>query len=285
MNLCFFTMANKKRIDWAHKLILSGAAVNRPIYFYRIPESHPDPKRFKTELLINDNLPEADKYVYLDSDIFMLQHGDWESDEAIGAVSEARFRIAAKHYFAKGDSKGYNSYVELIKQNNNPIRVNTGLIAIPSNIRKQVGERWQYWCNYVESFCDKPMKMRDQPQFPFVMEELKIPVLPGRFCAIVKREMVTSEHIALHASGHPSGGSLKQYTDAVSRVLGDFESNNYYTITKQIMVYSKNPTHPIGVIENDELRTKLLLTFPGLVLDTTNADFIIDVSGTYKPIQ
>jgi hypothetical protein len=117
------------------------------------------------------------------------------------------------------------------------------------------------------------------------MEELKIPVLPGRFCAIVKREMVTSEHIALHASGHPSGGSLKQYTDAVSRVLGDFESNNYYTITKQIMVYSKNPTHPIGVIENDELRTKLLLTFPGLVLDITNADFIIDVSGTYKPIQ
>ena len=275
MNICFFTMANNKRLDWAYNLILSGAAVNRPIWFYRIPETHPDPKRFKTELLVGDLLPEADKYIYLDSDIFMLQHGDWESEEAIGAVSEAQFHIGAKHYFAKGDSNGYNNYITLLKQHNNPTRVNTGLIAIPSNIRKQVGERWQYWCEYIESFCNKPMKMRDQPQFPFVTEELKIPVLPGRFCAIVKRENVLPEHIALHASGHPSGNSLKQYTDAVDRVLGGNKGINsessmrWHILSRLILSYSENPIYPIGAevgVFKGENAINLLNTFPGLKL-------------------
>jgi predicted O-methyltransferase YrrM len=119
------------------------------------------------------------------------------------------------------------------------------------------------------------MKMRDQPQFPFIMEELKIPVLPGRFCAIVKRENILPEHIALHASGHPSGNSLKQYTDAVDRVLrGDKGLNTEismrcHVLSRLILSYSENPAHPIGAevgIFKGENAINLLNIFPGLKL-------------------
>ena len=261
-------------MTWARRLVCSGAAVGRPIWFYRIPESHTDPKRFKCELLVGDLLPEADKYIYLDSDVFMLQHGDWEAEECLGAVSEQRFRIGAKHYFSSGADCA--KYIELLHEHGDPERVNTGCIVIPANIRKQVGERWSYWCKKIEEMCERPMKMRDQPQFPFVMKEFNIPVLPGRFCAIVKREPVTEDHIALHASGHPSGNSMKQYTDALQKVLGgDINDANthkdvrWQVLTDLIMRCTENSAYPVGAevgVFKGNNASKLLDTFPGLCL-------------------
>lgn len=272
MQLCFFTMANSKRMSWARRLVCSGAVVDRPIWFYRIPDSHPDPKRFKCELLMGDQLPEADKYIYLDSDVFMLQHGDWESPECLGAVSEQRFRIRARHYFNSG--KDCEKYLALLKENDCPERVNTGCVVLPAGIRKQAGERWLHWCHIVEEMCEQPMKMRDQPQFPFVMKEFNIPVLPGRFCAIVKREPVTKAHIALHASGHPSGNSMKQYTDAVQMLLGgDPDGSNtqknvrWQVLTDLVMRYAEDSTHPVGaevgVFKGGNV-SRLLDAFPGM---------------------
>ena len=274
MQLCFFTMSNSKRMSWARRLVCSGAVVGRPIWFYRILDSHPDPKRFKCELLIGDQLPEADKYIYLDSDVLMLQHGDWESPECVGAVSEQRFRIRARHYFSSGSD--CEQYLRLLKECDSPERVNTGCVVLPADIRKQVGERWRYWCERVEEMCERPMKMRDQPQFPFVMKEFNIPILPGRFCAIVKREPVTESHIALHASGHPSGNSLKQYTDAVQRLLGgDINEANtqkdlrWQVLTDLIMRYAENSAYPVGVevgVFKGGNASRLLNAFPGLRL-------------------
>ena len=269
MNLCFFTMANFRRYDWAYRLILSGKAVDRPIWFFRIPENHPDPKRYKLELLSGDLLPEADKYVYLDSDIFMLKHGNWESDEAVGAVSEEPFHISSKWSFA--DTTGYKMYCKLFDEYGRPTRVNTGLVAIPGNIRKQVGERWKYWCEYIESFCEKPMKFRDQPQFPFVMKELNIPVLPSYYCAIVKRENIKPEHIALHASGHPGGNDLDKYMNAANRLLGESvvqeKGMRWDVLTKLIIQYAPNPTYSIGAevgVLKGENVSHLFRTFPGI---------------------
>lgn len=270
MNLCFFTMANFRRYDWAYRLILSGKAVNRPIWFFRIPDNHPDPKRYKLELLYGDLLPDnADKYIYMDSDTFMLQYGDWESEEALGAVSEEPFHISSKWSFA--DNTGYKAYCDLFNKYNRPARVNTGLVVIPGNIRKQVGERWKYWCEYIESLCEKPMKFRDQPQFPFVMSELQIPVLPPRFCAIIKRENIKPEHIAIHASGHPAGNDLDKYMGAANSLLGESVVNNqgmrWDVLTNLIIQYAPNPTYPIGAevgVLKGENVSHLFRTFPGI---------------------
>ena len=271
MKLCFFTMANNKRYDWAHRLILSGEAVKRPIWFFRIPDGHPDPKRYKIELLMGDLLSEADKYIYLDSDVLMLQHGDWESEEAYGAVSEEKFHISSKNAFS--DEKGYKAYCDLFAKYNYPTRVNTGVVVLPGSIRKQVGERWKYWCEYIESLCELPMKLRDQPQFPFVMCEFKIPVLPDRFCAIIKRESVRPDHIALHASGHPRGDDLNQYISAANKLLGEQVvgggGKRWHVLTKLIIQYAPNPTYPVGAevgVYRGENAFHLLDIFPGLKL-------------------
>ena len=271
MQLCFFTMANSKRMSWARRLVCSGAVVDRPIWFYRIPDTHPDPKRYKCELLMGDRLPDADKYIYLDSDVLMIQHGDWEAEECLGAVSEQRFRIRARHYFSSGED--CDKYLQLLREQGNPERVNTGCVVLPAGIRRQVGERWLYWCKQVEDLCEKPLKMRDQPQFPFVMHEFNIPVLPSRFCAIVKREPITDEHIALHASGHPSGNSLKKYTDVANKLLGPMTDDNPQDITWQVLTgllmrYAKDSAYPVVGILGEDTDTGHMLqkALPGIEL-------------------
>jgi len=235
---------------------------------------------------MGDRLPDADKYIYLDSDVLMIQHGDWEAEECLGAVSEQRFRIRARHYFSSGED--CDKYLQLLREQGNPERVNTGCVVLPAGIRRQVGERWLYWCKQVEDLCEKPLKMRDQPQFPFVMHEFNIPVLPSRFCAIVKREPITDEHIALHASGHPSGNSLKKYTDIVDRLLGGAlnvsnpQDITWQVLTELLMRYAKDSAYPVvGVLGEDANTLDMLQkTFPGLELH-----YIEDVKDAIYPFD
>jgi len=270
-------MANDKRLDWARRLISSGDVVDRPIWFYRIPENDKDPKRFKIFLLAGDTLPAADKYVYLDSDVIMQKHGDWESDECWGAVSEERFKIP--HSNAFNCKKGVEEFVKVWehyeKKYGHIERVNTGCVILPPDKRKAIALRWLSWCNMMESMCEKKMKLRDQPQFPFVMCEFDLPVAPQRFMGIVKREPITDEHILIHASGHPSGNAREQYNDVVRNVLGGYlkefgtetQDVRWQVFSNLILKHAENPTYPVG-IENGIFRGQnaehMLRTFPGL---------------------
>ena len=51
MDICFYTMANDNRLEWARHLVSSGDVVDRPVWMFRIPPDHKDPKRYKIELL------------------------------------------------------------------------------------------------------------------------------------------------------------------------------------------------------------------------------------------
>ena len=272
--LCFFTMANKKRLGWAQRLISSGDVVGRPIWFYRIPDSHPDPKRYKIELLMGDLLPEAEKYVYLDSDTFMLQYGDWESSECVGAALE-NFRQDYRQGFS--DEKGHEAFCKLYKEYEAPERVNTGCVVLPSDIRKQVAQRWMEWCHKIDAFCEKPSKTRDQMHFAFVRKEFGLPILPSRFNALIKREEVLPDHILIHAAGKPHGDDVKSYHDAVNRVLGGYlwsipqteMGYRWQVITYLILLYAENPTFPVIAeigVDVGETANHLLRSFPGLKL-------------------
>lgn len=271
--ICFFTMADKAMIDQARSLILSGDIAGRPIWFYRIPADHPDPKRYKLELLASDLLPDADKYVYIDADSLMLKHGDWESGECLGAKYE---------HWGTGDGyenvftgTGFDVFRRLHKEYGSPPRLNSGLVVLPGNIRKQFAKDWLDWCHKIDALSSEWLWIRDQMGYMFAHKQYNLPVLPERFSCIVKREKLTEKYISLHAAGHPKGEARKQYTDAIDRILGGNISEmantapdcRWQVLADLIMRYAEDPAHPViaemGVFKGEATR-HLLRTFPGL---------------------
>lgn len=276
MELCFFTMSNNKRITWARRLVSSGDAVNRPIWFFRIPADHPDPKRYKVELLKSDLLPDADKYVYIDADAIMIQHGDWEATDCIGAKHE-KWQTALKYSNYFPGLEGWGEYCAIYEAEGKPNRMNSGLVVLSANIRKDFAQRWQYWNECIDAVTSKRIAVRDQIGFAFVYKEFNLPILPERFCAIPKREKVTGEHILMHASGHPTGNAIKPYYNVVDRLLGgtigsqplDKRNVRWQVLTDLLVRCAEDSAHPTmlenGVFKGETTR-HMLDTFPGLLI-------------------
>ena len=273
MNICFFTMANEAMMGMARSLIISGDVVGQPIWFYRIPEDHPDPKRYKLYLLRSDLLPEADKYVYIDADSLMLKPGDWEAGDCWGAKYE---------HWGRGDGygnvftgTGFSDFLKLYKKHGSPPRLNSGLVVLSGKMRKQFAEDWLEWCLKIDALSSEWLWIRDQMGYMFAHTKYRLPILPERFSCIVKREKLTDKYVSIHAAGHPKGAALKQYTDAVDRLLGgtleDAEkttpNRRWQVLTDLIMRYAEDSAYPViaemGVFKGDTTR-HLLRTFPGL---------------------
>lgn len=273
MKLCFFTMANQQMIEQARSLILSGDKVGRPIWFYRIPKDHPDPKRYKLDLLESDLLPEADKYIYIDADCLMLQHGDWESMDCWGAKYEHWSNVGGyRHVFEEG---GYDEFLKLYKDSGSPLRLNSGVVVLSGKIRKRFAREWREWCERIDALSPGWLWVRDQMAYMFVHKKYGLPVLPNRFNCAVKREKIGTDTILIHAAGDPKGTARKQYTDSIDRILGGKLENitletmgfRWQVLTELIMRCAQDTAHPVvaemGVFKGETTR-HLLRTFPGL---------------------
>jgi hypothetical protein len=279
MDLCFFTMANRKFLERARYLVSSGDAVDRPIWFYRIPDDNPDPKRYKIELLLRDDLPRADRYIYLDADNLMLKHGEWESDECVGVVPftfKNRMRYV-RRYFAPNDTAGFEAYYKLLEAYGFPAQVNSGCIVLPANIRKQVAERWMEWCKKIDSLCTERTPLRDQMHLAFVVKEMGLPFIPKKYNVCLKYERVGDDAVVIHAAGHAARSAMRPYNKAVTELLGGPLRGTPLTatgfcwqlLTHLIMQYARDPTYPIGAevgILAGENAGHLLKSFPGLRL-------------------
>jgi len=276
MDICFYTMANDNRLEWARHLVSSGDVVDRPVWMFRIPPDHKDPKRYKIELLGSDLLPEADKYVYLDADSIMLKHGDWESDDCIGAKHE-HWGNAGQYYKALRGEQARRMYIDLYNQSGRPLRMNSGLVVLSAGIRHEFAERWQYWNERIDSFSDHPerAKIRDQIGFAYVFEEFGLPALPERFCCLPKSEPFRDDHIMIHAAGKPSGAAIAPYTNAVNsllggsmKTLGNDRPNCRWQVLAHLLVHlAKDPARSklaeIGVFKGETTK-HMLNAFPGL---------------------
>jgi len=231
---------------------------------------------------MGDDLPEADKYVFLDADTLFLKHGDWESDECFGAVSEEhlwpRQGLIERDLMRNFDSiEGRQAFYALYETYGKPHRCNSGCIVLPADIRKEVGRLWKKWCDKLDALTEKPSKQRCQMQFGFVMAELNLPILPSRFSAFVKKEDVRPDHVLIHAAGKPGPPAVQRYHDAVQRVLGGYLGHKKLTdknlrwqvLARLILILVPDPTHPVGAeigIGKGVNASHLLGTFPGLKL-------------------
>jgi hypothetical protein len=273
MKICFFTMANESMMAQARHLILSGDIAGRPIWFFRIPEDHPDPKRYKLELLMGDLLPDADKYVYLDADSLMLQYGDWEAGDCWGAKYEHWGRGSGYGNVFTGT--GFDKFLALYKEYGSPPRLNSGCVVLSGKIRKQFAVDWLEFCLRIDAMSSEWLWIRDQMGYMFAHMKYRLPILPARFSCIVKREILGDHYISLHAAGHPKGAALAQYTHAIDRILGGSISEMAYNspdcrwqvIADLIMKHAEDPAHPViaemGIFKGETTR-HLLRIFPAL---------------------
>ncbi len=280
MDVCFFTMSNHEMLTWARRLVSSGDVVDRPVWFYRIPPDHPDPKRFKLDLLAGDLLPEADKYVYLDADCIFQNHGEWETDEWTGAKHES-WDPPNRYSGAFPGKEGWPEFIEIyngfVEEHGEFPRLNSGAMAIPGGIRKELARRWTEWNQKFDDLTTQRIKVRDQIGFGFAAHELGIGALPAGIVGVPNREVVDGNHSVIHASGRPNPKQLVPYNNAVENVLNGYLQNQdpqkdgyrWQVLTHLLMKYAEDSAHPVmaevGVFKGWNVE-HMLKAFPGLTV-------------------
>lgn len=280
MDICFFTMSNKKMLPWARRLVSSGDTVNRPVWYYRIPPDHPDPKRYKIELLAGDLLPKADKYVFLDADCIMQSHGEWESEEWTGAKHEL-WGTSKQYSGAFPGREGWETFAEthdiLVMKHGEFPRLNSGTFAISEMLKRPLSYLWKKWNDEFDAMTTQRLKVRDQIGFGFAAIELGIGALPDKVVGIPKREVVDDSFCVIHASGRPNPKQLTPYSNAVRKVLGGYlrrqnpqkDGYRWHELTRLLMRHAEDSAHPvmaeIGVFKGWNTE-HLLKAFPGLTV-------------------
>lgn len=270
MKICFFTMADAKKLHLARNLVYSGVRCNRPIWFFKIPPQE-DKKRYKIKLLKGDLLPDAEKYVYLDADCLMLATGKWEDKSVFGA----RVEKPRSHNLRFKSEGARDRFCKHLNEEAKP-ECNTGCVVVPAENRKQIAERWLYWCQYVDTFLDKPSGTRDQFHFRFVRKEFDIPDLPEQYCALPTVEDIRPGSILAHFTA--IGRSYPKYKTCYNGLLGkelheeafnESMKSRWKSIVDLVLRYAENPTMPVGAeigVHKGETTNLIMKALPGLKL-------------------
>ena len=229
MNIYFFTYVDnnpKYRRD-AEILIKSGEKYGRDIHLYEIPDDEIW-NRYKVKLIASD-LPEADRYVCLDSDTVLICHGDWESDDCQGTMDILYYmnsvnRNKYTHSFIKnhtlldGDKGAYEYILNMWRQLEEPIWRNSGVVVVDRQDKRIMSQQWLAWMEIVDSHCDTGKVVGDEAPLMFAAHAGKWPLLPPRFNVCLKWQPMIADAVLLHADGNVDGEKAKPYFDAVKRI-------------------------------------------------------------------
>jgi len=230
MNCFFFTYVDKNpkyRRD-AEILIASGRKFGREIHLFEIPEGAMW-NRYKVQLIASD-LPEADRYICLDSDTVLTCHGDWEADDCQGVTDILYYmdepdRLKYTHSFIKnhtlldGDAKAYEYILDLWRRLECPRWYNSGVVVLDAGIRLNFCDIWNHWMDLVDSHCSAGYVVGDEAPLMFMMHEIDGPRLPPRFNGLCKWQQIYDWHVLIHADGNVTGEKRVPYNLAVERVL------------------------------------------------------------------
>lgn len=229
MNLYFFTAADKNPVyrREAEILIASGKKYGREIHFYDIPDGRIW-NRYKVEL-ISSKLPDADKYIYLDSDTVLTCHGDWEAEECNG-VADALYcwpdqRIKHTQGFMRnhttciGEGKGFDYIDDLWRQYDLPIWCNSGVTVLKAEDRLPFCKLWKEWMVDIDNHCQKRYMVGDEAPLMFARHIYVLPLLPPRFNGLCKWQPINDWHVLIHADGNVSGKDRIPYIEAVKKVM------------------------------------------------------------------
>lgn len=232
MKLYFFTYVDKNpkyRRD-AEILIASGKKYGRDIHLYEIPDGEMW-NRYKVKLIASQ-LPDADRYICLDSDTVLTCRGDWESDDCRGTVDILYYmgvdeRLRYTHSFIKnhtlldGDKGAYEYIMSLWKELNYPIWRNSGVVVFDRQEKAFMSEQWLAWLEIVDSHCDAGYVVGDEAPLMFAAHAGRWPYLPPRFNVCLKWQPVPENAVLLHADGNVNGEKRIPFNKAVEKVLGE----------------------------------------------------------------
>jgi len=230
MKLFFFTAVDRNPVyrREAEILIASGKKYGRDIHLFDIPDSEIW-NRYKVKLIASSDLPEADKYIYLDGDTVLTCHGDWESDECSG-VADALYcwpdeRIKhtqgfmRNHTLCIGEGMGFHYVHNLWQEMGLPIWCNSGVTVLKAEDRLPFTDIWREWMIDIDNHCEKGFMVGDEAPLMFARQIYGLPLLPPRFNGLCKWQPIYDWHVLIHADGNVSGEKRIPYNEAVEKVL------------------------------------------------------------------
>ena len=230
MKLYFFTAADANPVYRAEvqTLIASGRKHGRPIDFYEIP-ADACWNRHKVNILGRADLPEADKYIYLDSDCILTGPGDWEATECQGVADTLYFCPADRdkhtigfmrnHTITRGEGAGFEFVYNLWDKLGRPFWPNSGVVVLSAAQRIDFCRRWRAWLDLVDSYCEKGPICGDEYALVFARHFGQWPILPPRFNWMLKWQPDRPKDCCLiHADGNVGGAKRLPYIEAAREV-------------------------------------------------------------------
>jgi hypothetical protein len=213
----------------AELLLASGEKYGRPIHLYDIPAGELW-NRYKVNLFLRDDLPKADRYVYLDGDCILNGPGDWEADDCQG-VADPLYYCKSKperckhtsgfmrnHTVVIGEGQGYDYILQKWHEWGEPIWCNSGVVVLDEEIRLSFAMRWQAWIRQIDRHCEKGFVVGDEAPLMFARHEAGLPLLPPRFNGLCKWQQIYDWHHVIHADGNVSGDDRMPYVRAIWRI-------------------------------------------------------------------
>ena len=177
------------------------------------------------------DLPPANKYVYLDSDTIFTCHGDWEADECVGVgdmlyyCNEAdRVRhtngFMRNHTAVIGEGRGHDYICELWRILDLPIWCNSGVCVLTAELRLPFVRTWQAWMKQIDRHCQKGPMIGDEAPLCFARQMFDLPLLPPRFNGLCKWQPINDDHVLIHADGNVGGEKRLPYLRAIEKMRG-----------------------------------------------------------------
>jgi len=230
MNIYFFTAVDKDPVYRAEAdiLIRSGKQYGRIIHLHDIPDDQYW-GRYKAWIIGSDDLPAADRYVYLDSDSIMTGPGDWESKKCQGVMDSL--------YFMKpGDrNKKLMSFIRCMTSCNHdgrgliylrrlwfgfgfPSWYNSGVVVLDAEKRIPFCKLWIEYIELLDTLSENEYLPGDEPALMFARQEFNLPILSPKYNWLLKYQPDPGGARLIHADGNVAGVKREPYVRAVENL-------------------------------------------------------------------
>jgi len=231
MNIYFFTAVDKDPVYRAEAdiLIRSGRQYGRKIHLHDIPDDQYW-GRYKAWIIGSDDLPPADRYVYLDSDSIMTGPGDWESPKCQGVVDSLYFMDESERRkktmswircltSSNHDGRGYYYLRRLWFGYNFPKWFNSGVVVLDAEKRIPFCKLWIEYIELLDTLSEMDHLPGDEPALMFAQYEYNLPALPPVYNWLLKYQPDPGDVRLIHADGNVSGAKREPYVNAVENLI------------------------------------------------------------------
>jgi hypothetical protein len=221
MDCFFWTAANAKYRGEAQILIRSGRRFGIDIHCLPIPEQSP-PWRYKSRQWLD--LPDAERYVYFDSDCILARPADWQAEDCLGASrmwwqqsrpAEIAWTRRTVQDHLRGDGAGRSAILALHEARGSPAWANSGVMVLTARQRREFIPLWLEWIARTDELILPQNRWGDEVGLMFAKSDYGLPDLPGQYNWLLKWQHGVEQAVVIHADGHVSGTKRVPYERAI----------------------------------------------------------------------